>query len=121
MGRLVAEAAASSEVTHAHPDGIAGAVAVAAAGEGAWRIGMGQLKRSPLALLEYALEHTPAGPTREQMGRASRTLAGGSPSCTGTSCRPRRSSPTRPIEHGLKTQRGEAHLPLPCNLYLADC
>jgi ADP-ribosylglycohydrolase len=31
MGRLVAEAAASSEVTHAHPDGIAGAVAVAVA------------------------------------------------------------------------------------------
>jgi ADP-ribosylglycohydrolase len=70
MGRLVAEAAASSEVTHAHPDGIAGAVAVAAAAAGAWRIRTGQLKRSPLALLECALEHTPAGLTQERMERA---------------------------------------------------
>jgi ADP-ribosylglycohydrolase len=70
MARVVSEASASSEVTHAHPDGIAGAVAVAAAAAGAWRIRTGQLKRSPLALLEFALEHTPPGPTREKMERA---------------------------------------------------
>lgn len=57
--RLVDEAIHSAIVTHAHPDGQAGAVAVAAAAGWAARGG-----GESTALFEAVLDVTPAGPTR---------------------------------------------------------
>ena len=62
---VVDQATRSAAPTHAHPDGIAGAVAIAVA---AARVFAGE--RDPRALLETVVEHTPAGPTREGLRRA---------------------------------------------------
>jgi ADP-ribosylglycohydrolase len=56
-------AARSAEVTHAHPDGQAGAVAVAVAAAGAWRM-RGEAGRSAEELLDLVVDYTPEGPTR---------------------------------------------------------
>jgi ADP-ribosylglycohydrolase len=59
----------SSLPTHAHPDGRAGAVAVAVAAATAWAIGA---RRSQLARDEFVREvltHMPAGPTRDGLQR----------------------------------------------------
>jgi len=64
------QARASAEVTHAHPDGQAGAVAVAIAAAVAWRMGTGSEPRSGEALLHAALLHTPDGETRDGLARA---------------------------------------------------
>jgi ADP-ribosylglycohydrolase len=66
--RLIEEAGASAAVTHAHPDGQAGAIAVALAASWAWNHRGGNAE--PRALLEYALEGTPAGDTRDRIERA---------------------------------------------------
>lgn len=58
----------SAEVTHAHSDGQAGAIAVAVAAARAWQIA--QTGGEPLSLIETALAHTPSGPTREGLKRA---------------------------------------------------
>ncbi|MEO9186606.1 MAG: ADP-ribosylglycohydrolase family protein [Kofleriaceae bacterium] len=58
-------AARSAAPTHAHPDGVAGAVAVAIA---AARVFAGE--RDPRALLEAVVAHTPSGPTRDGVRRA---------------------------------------------------
>jgi ADP-ribosylglycohydrolase len=68
--RVVAEAAASAEVTHAHPDGMAGAVAVAVAAAWAWRCHAGLQRHTREGLLDHVLEHTPEGPTRTRLVRA---------------------------------------------------
>lgn len=66
--RVVAEARASAEVTHAHPEGIAGAIAVAlaaswaAAGEG--------------SLFDEVLRLTPAGETRNRIAQVAELPAG---------------------------------------------
>ncbi len=64
--RVVAEASASAEVTHAHPDGQAGAIAVALAAAWAVRHGDGGGK----AMLEFVAANTPSGPTLEGIVRA---------------------------------------------------
>jgi len=64
---VVQHAEASAGVTHAHPDGRAGAVAVALAAAGAWR---GRKSGEAVNLLELTLERTPAGPTHEGLARA---------------------------------------------------
>ena len=69
LERVVAEAAHSAEPTHAHPDGIAGAVAVAVA---AAAVFAGE--RDPRAVLETVVARTPAGPTRDGVRRASRMI-----------------------------------------------
>ena len=67
---VVAEAIRSAEVTHAHPDGQAGAVAVAvAAATLAEAPG-----RDPSALFDAVLERTPDGPTREGLAAAAALL-----------------------------------------------
>lgn len=68
--QLSAEAIASAEVTHAHLEGKAGAVAVAAAA--GWVAG--RAKRSPgsLELIEAAYELTPDGETRRGIAAALR-------------------------------------------------
>jgi ADP-ribosylglycohydrolase len=71
LDRLVEEAGRSAAVTHAHPEGIAGAVATAVAAAVAWR----QAERGLLdgaSLLAAALERTPAGETRDRLAEASR-------------------------------------------------
>ena len=64
LGAVVDHAARSAAPTHAHPDGVAGAVAVAVATA---RVFAGE--RDPRALLEAVVEHTPAGPTRDGLRR----------------------------------------------------
>jgi ADP-ribosylglycohydrolase len=67
----VAEAAlASAQVTHAHADGQAGAVATAIAAALAARIGEGKLERSGRALLDQVIVWTPDGETRTGLGKA---------------------------------------------------
>jgi hypothetical protein len=70
IGAVVAEARASAEVTHAHPDGVAGAVAVVAAAAWAWQCHAGLRKHTPAGMLDFVLEPTPAGPTHDGLARA---------------------------------------------------
>lgn len=63
VARIVAEARASAEVTHAHPEGQAGAIAVALAAAFVARGGRE-------GLLAHVIEHTPEGETREGLRRA---------------------------------------------------
>ena len=65
LDAVVEHAARSAAPTHAHPDGIAGAIAVAIA---AARAFAGE--RDPRALLETVVARTPASPTREGVRRA---------------------------------------------------
>jgi ADP-ribosylglycohydrolase len=69
LARVVREATLASEVTHAHPEGIAGGIAVAVAAAHACR---GALDAT---LLDAVLEHTPRGYTHETLTEA-RALRG---------------------------------------------
>ena len=67
---VVLHARASAEVTHAHPEGQAGAIAVAVGA--AWAAGVGDA-RAPSAgraLLSHVARHTPDGETRAGLERA---------------------------------------------------
>lgn len=64
LAAVVAEAARSARPTHVHPEGIAGAVAVAVA---AALVVRGE--RTARGLLEGVIAHTPAGETREALRR----------------------------------------------------
>jgi ADP-ribosylglycohydrolase len=64
---VVADAAASAAVTHAHPEGQAGAVAVAVA---AALLARGDDTSGGVALLRTVHARTPAGDTRDVLGRA---------------------------------------------------
>lgn len=68
--RVIAESLASAEVTHAHPDGQAGAVAIALAASFAWEHRHEPAETAGPALLDHAFAHTPAGATREGLERA---------------------------------------------------
>jgi ADP-ribosylglycohydrolase len=70
LDRAAREAQASARVTHAHPDGQAGAVAVAIAAAVAAQMGEGQTPREGRALLQAAFERTPAGATRDGLQKA---------------------------------------------------
>ena len=70
LDEVVRQARASAEVTHAHPDGQAGAVAVAIAAAVAWRMRTGAEPRSGEALLQAALHHTPEGETKNGLAKA---------------------------------------------------
>jgi ADP-ribosylglycohydrolase len=64
-------AEASAAPTHAHPDGVAGAVAVAAACVYAWRATRDEgFRRAHPSLLRFALDHTPDGETRAGIAQA---------------------------------------------------
>ncbi len=63
---VIREARASSEVTHAHPDGQTGAIAIALAA--AWMVREGARARKPgPALIEFVLEHIPRTETYQQL------------------------------------------------------
>lgn len=63
------QARRSAEVTHAHPEGVAGAVAVALAAAWAWRIGRGAAP-SFASLLDLVLDGLPASEVRSRLCRA---------------------------------------------------
>jgi len=69
--KVAEQATLASAVTHAHPEGIAGGVAVAVAGAYAWlnrdRRGTEAVKRG---LFDAVLAHTPAGEVRQGIERA---------------------------------------------------
>lgn len=65
--RVVAEARKSAEVTHAHPDGQAGAIAVALAAAFVTR---NPQTRDGDAMLKWVTERVPDGPTRKGLERA---------------------------------------------------
>ena len=65
MDAVVAEATRSAAPTHAHPEGVAGAVAIAVA---AAAVVTGE--RDPRALIERVVARTPPGPTRDGCRRA---------------------------------------------------
>lgn len=68
LERAAAEARLSAEVTHFHPEGQAGAMAVAVAA--AWASRWPGSGSSPRALFDVVLAHTPPGPTRDGVERA---------------------------------------------------
>ena len=63
LGRVAKEADASAEVTHAHPEGRAGAVALAVAAACAFQMRGKEVARGDL--LRPAIEYTPKGKTRD--------------------------------------------------------
>jgi len=67
LSRVVDEARRSAEVTHAHPDGIAGAIAVAVAAAWAWQWNRGGRMAPRADLFSTVLERTPPGPTRSRI------------------------------------------------------
>jgi ADP-ribosylglycohydrolase len=75
LDAVVEHARASAEVTHAHPDGQAGAVAAAlgAAYACRWRADQGAL--GGRGLLEFVLARTPGSATREMIERAAKIEA----------------------------------------------
>jgi ADP-ribosylglycohydrolase len=72
LARVVDAARASAEVTHAHPDGIAGAIAVALAAAFAASVSAagGAAPEHRSALFHQVLARTPPGPTRDGVARA---------------------------------------------------
>lgn len=71
LERVAEHASRSAMVTHAHPDGQAGAIAIAVAAAVAARMAQGGGKaRDGTALLEAALAHTPPGATHDGIASA---------------------------------------------------
>ncbi len=75
MAAVAENARLSAAVTHAHPEGQAGAIAVAVAAAQGWRLRTGLSSGKPQGILEAALEHTPEGPTRKGIRYAMETRA----------------------------------------------
>jgi ADP-ribosylglycohydrolase len=73
LDAVVEHAAASADPTHAHPDGRAGAVAVAVAAAVACRDGG---RTDPGVLFEQVISRTPEGPTRDGLAVAQRLGVG---------------------------------------------
>jgi len=65
--RVVAEAHASSVVTHTHPEGIAGAVAAAVAASTAWRLRQSASQDRPKVFLDEVLRLTPESEVRRKI------------------------------------------------------
>jgi ADP-ribosylglycohydrolase len=68
LTRVVSEARASAEVTHFHPEGQAGAIAIAVAA--AWASQPREQRQPSRTLFEVVLDHTPPGATRRGLERA---------------------------------------------------
>ena len=75
MAAVVTQARASAEVTHAHPEGQAGAIAVAIAA--AWA--SGDTTGGAPDFFAFVLAHTPEGDTRQGLARAAELPPAGSP------------------------------------------
>ena len=72
--RAVAEAVASAEVTHAHPEGIAGAVAVAVAAALAADARLSGRRPAAGPLLDAVVAHVPDSQVRKGLRRAARMV-----------------------------------------------
>lgn len=70
VGLAVLEARASAEVTHQHPEGQAGAIALAVAA--VWACRQAEAQEPPHRLFDFVLDHTPLGATRQGLERARR-------------------------------------------------
>jgi len=68
------EARLSAEVTHAHPEGIAGAIAVALAAAYACKVESGR-RGYGLTLIEFVLPYVPGGEERQKLERAAQIPA----------------------------------------------
>ncbi|MFP2907725.1 ADP-ribosylglycohydrolase family protein [Pyxidicoccus sp. 3LFB2] len=79
LSRVVAEARASAEVTHMHPEGQAGAIAIAVAAAWACQRAEGG-PGSSSQLFEAVLDATPAGATRQGLEKARAWSLDSSPS-----------------------------------------
>lgn len=73
LGRCAAEARASSLVTHRHPEGVSGAVAVAVAAAMAWQLRQTQPAERPEQLFDEVLRLTPVSQVRRGILLASQT------------------------------------------------
>ncbi|MBM4074105.1 MAG: crystallin J1 [Planctomycetes bacterium] len=67
LGLVAKQAEASAEVTHAHPDGIAGAIAVSIAAAWAWNWNQSGRVEPRSQLFQSVLEWTPDSPTRKRI------------------------------------------------------
>ena len=70
LGAVAEHARRSAEVTHAHPEGIAGAVAVALAAAHAWRVGRGGQALTPATFIDLVREHVPDSVVAERLRHA---------------------------------------------------
>lgn len=70
LDRVVVEARASAEVTHAHPEGQAGAIAIAVAAAWALRRRLLNGPTTSEDLFDAVLQHTPPGETRQGIAHA---------------------------------------------------
>ncbi len=69
LDQVVEQAQRSAEVTHAHPEGIAGAIAVAVASAWAWRIGRGGAPTFA-SLIDLVLQYIPQSEVYSRLRRA---------------------------------------------------
>lgn len=70
VDELIRQARYSAEVTHAHPEGQAGAIAIALAAAWAWNSRDRQGKVDPREMIEFAVSGTPEGDTHSRLWRA---------------------------------------------------
>jgi ADP-ribosylglycohydrolase len=70
LDRVVKEASASAIVTHMHPEGVAGAIAVAVAAAMAWRLRGNTSTDAGLELINEVHKRTPDGGTRRRIALA---------------------------------------------------
>ncbi|HLZ57444.1 MAG TPA: ADP-ribosylglycohydrolase family protein [Ktedonosporobacter sp.] len=70
MDSVVEQARSSAEVTHAHPEGIAGAIAVAVAAAWAWRLRASDSRPSCAEFLDLILPLVPESEVRTKIRRA---------------------------------------------------
>ncbi len=68
--QVVREAQKSAEVTHRHPEGVAGAIGVAVAAATAWKVREASAEAGASAILEAVLQHVPEGETLQGIRRA---------------------------------------------------
>lgn len=74
LPRAAAEAAASAEITHAHPEGVAGGIAVGVAASYAAAARLRPEPVSATALLDAAITHTPQSAVHQGLERAQHLL-----------------------------------------------
>jgi len=72
FGEVVENARASAVVTHAHPEGQAGAIAVAVATAQAWINQAAAVKGNASSIMAASIEYTPEGPTRRNLKAAAK-------------------------------------------------
>jgi ADP-ribosylglycohydrolase len=75
LERCAAQARDSALVTHTHPEGVAGAVAVAIAAAMAWQLRASPSAERPARFFEAVLRHTPESVVRTGIVRAASTPA----------------------------------------------